>query len=72
MRDEIRNKRLAELYLTSEFKLKDLATRYKVSRQRVTQLIIREIGVEKFKAVRLMQKERTAERIKENYLAGLK
>ncbi|NCU40007.1 hypothetical protein EOL99_03900 [Candidatus Falkowbacteria bacterium] len=72
MRDEIRNKRIAELYLTGDFTNRELATRYKVSRERIRQLVIREIGSEKYKLVRQMKKERTAERIKENYLAGLK
>lgn len=72
MRDEIRDKRIAELYLTCDFTNRELATRYKVSRERIRQLVIREIGSEKYKLVRQMKKERTAERIKENYLAGLK
>ena len=72
MRDEIRDKRIAELYLTGDFTNRELAKRYKVSRERIRQLVLREIGSEKYKLIRQMKKERTAERIKENYLASLK
>ncbi|MDD4110911.1 MAG: hypothetical protein PHS54_05130 [Clostridia bacterium] len=70
--NKIRNDKIIELYLTGDFKIIELARMYKLSSERVRQLIVREIGKEKFNDVKQMKKERTAERWKENYLAGLK
>jgi len=70
--NKIRNDKIIELYLTGDFKIIELARMYKLSSERVRQLIVREIGKSKFDEVKQMKKERTAERWKENYLAGLK
>jgi len=70
--NELRNNKIIELYLTGDFKIIELARMYKLSSERVRQLIVREIGNSKFNEIKQMKKERTAERWKENYLAGLK
>jgi len=72
MRDEIRDKRLAELYIEATLTNRQMATRYNLSHERIRQIIVEQIGIDKYKEIKQMRKERTAERIKENYLAGLK
>lgn len=72
MRDEIRDNRIAELYLTGDYSMTKIGKQYNISRERVRQVLDRVIGKEAIVAVKNMKKMRIAERLKESYLETLK
>jgi DNA-directed RNA polymerase sigma subunit (sigma70/sigma32) len=71
MKIETRNRKIVEMYLTGDFTLRKIGKIVNLSDGRVRQIIVLTVGIEKFKDVKRMRAERVAERMKENYLAGI-
>ena len=71
MKYKTRNKKIAELYSTANFTFTQLAKRFDLSAERITQIIKREIGLEKINEVKKNRKIKAAEKLKEAYLKNI-
>jgi len=68
MKIETRNKRIAELYLTTDYTLRKLGKIYNLCPSRIKEIIVKEIGIEKFKEIKKIRSIRVGERMMESYI----
>ncbi len=71
MHQELKEKRIAELYLTAEYSMKALSVQYKLSSERVSQILRKRLGSEVIKDVKFRRKMIVAERMKEEYIKNI-
>lgn len=68
MKIETRNRKIAELYKTTEYTLRKLAKMYKLSPTRIKEILVRELKIEGFKEIKKMRSLRVAEKMRESYI----
>lgn len=66
-----RNITIVRAYSTGNFTIKGVGRKYKLSAERVRQILYKEISKEGVKQIKEMRRLRAAERIKENYINRL-
>lgn len=71
MLEKTRNKRIAELYKSGNYTFTKIGNIYNITRERVKQIIQKEIGKEAINVIKTMRKIRVAEKIKEDYLKNI-
>lgn len=71
MKKETRNKKICEKYMTTEFTIKSLAKDYNLSPQGLRNILLKEIGKEEINKIKLIRKEKVAEKLKEDYLKSV-
>lgn len=68
MNIEIRNERICLRYKTSKYTIRSIAYKYNLSPQRVRDILIIGLGKDKFEKIKLIRKEKIAEKLKQDYL----
>lgn len=71
MKNEKRNERICEMYLTTNFSIKNISDKYNLTTERVRQIIKSLIGEETFLLIKKQRKEKVAEQLKKDYLKGI-
>ena len=71
MKNEIRDERICEMYLTTNFSIKNISDKYNISPERVRQILKNLLGEETFNLIKKERKEKVAEKLKQDYLKGV-
>ena len=72
MNESIRNLRIVELYKTGDYTMTKLGENYSISRERIRQVLERNIGKQGIVDVKNLRKVKVAEKMRNNYIKTLK
>lgn len=72
MNESLRNIRIINLYKTGDYTMTKLGNNYSISRERIRQILERNIGKRGIVDVKNIRKVRTAEKLRDDYIKTLK